>query len=53
MLSDNSGGQDAEKEQPVPGKVVKTARTVTVKMSRHYWYADKWRGFEQRLSMAC
>jgi len=37
----------------VPGKVVKTARKVTVKMSRHYWYADKWRDFELRLSMAC
>jgi hypothetical protein len=37
----------------VPGKVVKTARKVTVKMSRHYWYADRWRDFEQRLSTAC
>ena len=37
----------------VPGKVVKTARKVTVKMSRHYWYADQWRDFEQRLSIAC
>ena len=37
----------------VPGKVVKTARKVTVKMSRHYWYADRWRDFEQRLSIAC
>ena len=37
----------------VPGKVVKTARKVTVKMSRHYWYADQWQDFEQRLSLAC
>jgi len=37
----------------VPGKVVKTARKVTVKMSRYYWYADQWRDFEQRLSIAC
>ena len=37
----------------VPGKVVKTARKVIVKMSRHYWYADQWRDFEQRLSIAC
>jgi len=37
----------------VPGKVVKTARKVTVKMSRHYWYADRWRNFEQRLLTAC
>lgn len=37
----------------VPGKVIRTARKVTVKMSRHYWYANKWRDFEQRLSMVC
>jgi hypothetical protein len=37
----------------VPGKGVKTASKVTVKMSRHYWYADQWRDFEQRLSIAC
>ena len=36
----------------VPGKVVRTARKVTVKMSRHYWYASRWRDFEQRLSTA-
>lgn len=37
----------------VPGKVVKTARKVFVKMSRHYWYIGKWRDFEQQLLMAC
>lgn len=37
----------------VPGKIIKTARKVTVKMSRHYWYASKWRDFEQRLSTIC
>jgi len=37
----------------IPGKVVKTARKVTVKMSQHYWYADKWRDFEQRLLVVC
>ena len=33
----------------VPGKLIKTARKVTVKMSSHYWYSNQWIDFERRL----
>jgi len=33
--------------------VLEQKTTLIQQMSRHYWYADKWRDFEQRLSMPC
>lgn len=36
-----------------PGKVVKTSRRVTVRMSRHYYLSNKWRDFEQRVLIIC
>ena len=34
----------------VPGKVVKSARRVTVKMPKEYYWKQKWRDFEQQLA---
>ena len=36
----------------VPGKVVHSARKVYVKMSVHYWYANKWQNFAAKVAPA-
>lgn len=34
----------------IPGKVVKSARRITVKMPKEYYWKQKWRDFEQQLA---